>query len=57
MEVDKIVMLAEFEEALEGDTVLDKKIVNLSKFNDQAYENLILAMNSFSSVEQVMLCG
>ena len=39
-------MQEEYESALEGDEDLDKKIVKLGEFNELAYEDLILSINT-----------
>ena len=36
----------EFEEALDGDKDLDKKIVMVGEFNQLAYEDLIISINT-----------
>ena len=51
--VDKIPMHEEYEEALEGDDELDKKIVKLDELNERAYEDLILSINTHSSMGKV----
>ena len=51
--VDLILMQDKCENAVEGDTNIIKKIVNLVKFNKWAGMNLILYTNSVSSVRNV----
>ena len=51
--VDKIPMQEEYQNALEGDEGLDKKIVKLGELNELAYEDLILLINTSSSVGKV----
>ena len=51
--VDKIPMQEEYENALEGDDDLDKKIVKLGELNELAYEDLILSINTSYSVGKV----
>ena len=46
-------MQEEYENALEGDMVLNKKIIKLDELNELAYENLILSINTSSSVGKV----
>ena len=48
--VDKIPTQDEYENAMEGDTDLNKKIVKLGELNELAYEDLILSINTNSSV-------
>ena len=50
--VDKIPTQEEYENALEGDDDLDKKIVKLGELNEPAYEALILSINTSSSVRK-----
>ena len=40
----------EYEEALKGNEDLDKKIVKLGEWNELAYKDLILSINTSSSV-------
>ena len=51
--VDKIPTQEEYETALEGNEDLDKKIVKLDALKELAYENLILSINTSSSVGKV----
>ena len=51
--MDKIPIQDEYENALEGDKDLDKKIVKLDELNELAYEDLILLLNPNSSVGRV----
>ena len=51
--VDKIPTQEEYDEALEGDDDLDKKIVKLGELNELAYEDLILSINTNSSMGKV----
>ena len=51
--MDKIPTQEEYENALEGDDDLNKKIVKLSELNELAYEDLILLINTSSSVGKV----
>ena len=51
--VDEIPMLEEHESALEGDEDLDKKIVKLGELNELVYKDLILLINTSSSVGKV----
>ena len=51
--VDKFPTQEESENAFEGDTDLDEKIVRLGKLNKLAYEDLILSINTSSSVGKV----
>ena len=51
--VDKITTQDEYENTMEGDTDLDKKIVKLDELNELAYEDLILSINASSSVGKV----
>ena len=46
-------MHEEYESALEGDDYLNKKIVKLGELNKLAYEDLILLINTSSSVGKV----
>ena len=48
--VNKIPTHEEYEEALEGDNELDKKIVKLGELNELAYKDLILSINTNSFV-------
>ena len=43
--VEKIPMQEEYENVLEGDMHLDKKITKLEALNERAYEDLILSLN------------
>ena len=43
----------EYENTLMCDTDLDKKILKLFQLNELAYEDLILSINTYSSVEKV----
>ena len=52
--VDKILTQDKYESALDGDEDLNKKIVKLSELNELAYEDLILLINTSSSVGKVM---
>ena len=51
--VEKILTQEEYTAALEGETDLEKK-VELDALNELAYEDLILAINTSSSVGKVM---
>ena len=51
--VDKILTKEEYKSALEGDEDLNKKIVKLDELNELAYEDLILLINTSSSVGKV----
>ena len=51
--VDKIPMQKEYESALKGDGDLNRKIVKLGELNELAYEDLILLINTSSSVGKV----
>ena len=51
--VDKIPTQEEYDEALEGNNNLDKRIVKLGELNELAYEDLILSINTNSSVGKV----
>ena len=48
-------MQAKFEEALEGDTNLDKIIVKLGKLNKISYEDLIHSFNTNASIGKLFL--
>ena len=48
--VNKISTQDEYKNALEGDTDLDEKIIKLGEFNELAYEDLLLFINTSSSV-------
>ena len=52
--VNKIPMQGEYENALEGDEDLDKRIVKLGELNKLVYEDLILSINTSSSVSKVV---
>ena len=52
--VDKVPMQEEFEEAQKGDMDLDKKVVKLNELNELAYKDLILSINTSSSVGKVV---
>ena len=54
--VDKIPTQEKYESALEGDEDLDKKIVKLGELNELTYEDLVLLINTSSSVCKVG-CG
>ena len=43
----------EYENALEGDMDLNKKIIKLSELKELAYEDLILSIESSSSIGKV----
>ena len=51
--MDKIPTQEKYENALKGDDDLDKKIVKLGELNELAYKNLILSINTSSSVGKV----
>ena len=51
--VDKSPMQEEYKSALEGDDDVNKKIVKLGELNGLAYEDLILSINTSSSVGKV----
>ena len=51
--VDEIPMQEEFDSMLEGHDDLDKKIVKLGELNELAYEDLLLSLNTSSSVGKV----
>ena len=51
--VDKIPTQEEYKSALEGDKDLNKNIVKLGELNELAYEDLILSINTSSSVGKV----
>ena len=51
--MDKIPAQEEYENALEGNDDLNKKIVKLGELNELAYEDLILLINTSSSVGKV----
>ena len=51
--VEKIPMQEEYESALEGDEDLNKRIIKLGELNELAYEDLILSINTSSSVGKV----
>ena len=51
--MDKIPTQEEYENALEGDDDLNKKIIKLGELNELAYEDLILSINTSSSVGKV----
>ena len=53
--LDKVSMQDEYENAVEGDTDLDEKVVKLGEWNELAYEDLILSINVSSSIGKVML--
>ena len=55
MGVDMILMWVEFKQALEGCTNLDKINVKLDESHDLAYEDLILSINTNSSVRSLHL--
>ena len=48
--IDEIPTQDEYENALEDDMDLDKKIIKLAELNDLAHEVLILFFNTTSSV-------
>ena len=52
--VGEILTQDEYNKALEGDTVLDKKIVKLCELNELVYENLILSITTSSSVGKIV---
>ena len=52
-ELAKIPTQDEYEDALEGDIDLKKKIIKLGELNELAYEDIILSINATSSVEKV----
>ena len=51
--VNKNPMQKEYENALMGDTDLDKKIMKVGKLNKLAYKDLILSINTYSLVGKV----
>ena len=51
--MDKISIQEEYENALEGDDDLNKKIVKLCELDELAYEDLILSIKTSSSVGKV----
>ena len=51
--VNKIPTQEEFENALEGNEDLNKKIVKLGELNELAYEDLILSINTSSFIGKV----
>ena len=51
--VDKIPTQKEYENPLEGGMDLYKKIIKLGEMNELAYEDLILSINTDSSVGKV----
>ena len=53
--MDKSPTQDEYESALEGDGDLDKKFVKLGELNKFACEDLILLMNTSSSVGKVVI--
>ena len=52
--VDKIPMQEEYESTLERNEDLNKRIVKLGELNELAYEDLILSINTSSSVGKVV---
>ena len=52
--VEKIPTQDEYESVLEGEEDLEKKIVKLGELNDLAHEDLILLINTSSSIGKVM---
>ena len=52
--VDKIPTQDEYEEALKGNEDLDKQIIKLGELNKLVYEDLILSINTSSSVGKVV---
>ena len=53
--VDEILLHTEFQWALEGSTDFDKKIIKLGELNELPNEDLILLINTNSSVEKMHL--
>ena len=51
--MDKIPTQDEYENVMEVDTDLDKNLVKLGKLNELAYKDLILLINTSSSVGKV----
>ena len=54
--MDKIATQDEYKNAMKGGMDLNKKIIKLGEFNELAYEDLILPINTSSSVGKVS-CG
>ena len=51
--VDKIPTQDEYENALEVDMDLNKKIIKLGELNELAYEDLILSINTSFSIGEI----
>ena len=51
--MDKIPVQDKYKNALKGDTDLDKQIVKFGELNEITYKELILSINTSSSVEKV----
>ena len=51
--VDKLLTQEEYESALKGDDDLDRKIVKFGELNELSYEDLMLWVNTSSSVDEV----
>ena len=51
--VDEIPTQDEYENALKGDTDLNKKILKLGELNELTYKDLILSINTSSSVGEL----
>ena len=52
-EVDKILMQQKYENAIMGDRDLNKKMINLGELNELANEDLILSIDTHSSIKKV----
>ena len=52
MGVDKIPMQEDYDNALEGDMDLHRKIIKLGELNESSYEDLILSINTSSLLER-----
>ena len=53
VEVDKVPIQHEYENALECDIDIDKKFIKLVGLNELAYDDIILSINTYSSVRKV----
>ena len=51
--VDKIPMQSEYNDVFKGKADLNKKFIKLGELNELAYEDLILSINTNSSVRKV----
>ena len=54
--MDKIPTQDEYENAMEGDADLNKKVVVLGELSELAYDDLIFLINTSFSVEKVAEC-